>query len=108
MLFALVSVCRSLSLSLGSLLENHREEWLPGTALGQIHHSEWRYACATALYLLLCYCVVFLVQTTNSGQLDGKTVHIVLFYSNISVFLSLVEFLWMFVSLYCLRNTHQD
>ena len=27
----------------GPLSEDHREEWLPGSTLGQIHHSEWRY-----------------------------------------------------------------
>ena len=27
--------------STGALFEDHREEWLPGFAMGQIYHTEW-------------------------------------------------------------------
>ena len=37
----------------GSLPEDYREEWLPGPALGEIHHSEWRYGL-THTHLTSC------------------------------------------------------
>lgn len=29
------------TLLLGALSEDHREEWLPGIAMGQVHHTKW-------------------------------------------------------------------
>jgi hypothetical protein len=26
----------------GSIFEDHREEWLPGAAMGSLYNSEWR------------------------------------------------------------------
>lgn len=36
----------------GAVPQNHREERIPGTALGQIHYSEWRFDPIPVICLL--------------------------------------------------------
>lgn len=33
----------------GALPEDHREEWLPGVAMGSLHHTKWRLSVENAV-----------------------------------------------------------
>lgn len=48
----------------GSISENHREEWLPGIAMGTLHHAEWRLPAENTIrHHVTCYhgnCQIFM------------------------------------------------
>lgn len=51
----------------GSISEDYREEWLPGPALGQIHHSKWRYLLPHTLVTCSLMTSFLPPQTTSCG-----------------------------------------